>query len=366
MSRSTEGPTLSEYGEFRAIRDILLPLGVKSDAVTAVGDDCAYVALGDQWLAVSADVGPRPLIDLVPGRERNFEAGGWLAAVATISDLATAGAEPLLLTNCIDAPADLPIADLEAFMRGYFKACAAFGFKNGGGDLRQGRELIARVFGVGAVRQGPRIGRGGARAGDRIVAIGPTGQVMATYLNAIARSAAEPLSPEAAAILSYPTPQMREMAALVGRNLVHAASDKSDGLLVAVENIAGISELIYHLKLQSDFLDPATLLAAQRSGAASPWNIFFSWGDWSVAAAIPIARWSTFEAACAEAHINYRCIGQFTDEAGSLVTVDDAATHAINVVRNENFTDKGYNGGVEAHIRYMMETPIFGALVPVS
>lgn len=366
MSRSTKGPTLSDYGEFRAIRDIVLPLGMETDAVTVAGDDCAYVALGDDWLAVSADVGPRPLIDLVPGRERNFEAGGWLAAVATISDLATAGAEPLLLTNCVDAPADLPVADLEAFMRGFFKACSAFGFKNGGGDLRQGRELIARVFGVGAVRQRRRVGRGGAQAGDRIVAIGPTGQVMATYLNAVAGSPADPLSSEAVAILSYPTPRMREMASLVGRNLVHAASDTSDGLLGAIENIARRSELSYHIKLQSEFLDQATLLAAQRSGAASPWNVFFSWGDWSVAAAIPSARWATFEAACTEAHINYRCIGQFTDEAASLVTVDDAATYAINVVRNENFTSKGYNGGVEAHIRYMMETPIFGTLVPTS
>jgi len=360
------GLTLADYGEFRAIREIVLPLGVETDAATAVGDDCAYVALGNDWLAVSADVGPRPLIDLIPGRGRDFEAGGWLAAVATISDLATAGAAPLFLTNCIDAPADLPVADLEAFMRGYFKACATFGFKNGGGDLRQGRELIARVFGVGAVRQAPRIGRGGARAGDRIVAIGPTGQVMATYLNAIAESGAVPLSPEAVTVLSYPVPRMREMAALVARNLVNAASDTSDGLLGAIENIARRSELNYHLRLRSEFLDSATLLAAQRSGAASPWNIFFSWGDWSVATAVPNASWSTFEAACAEVHIDYRCIGEFTDEAESLLTVDDAATHAINIVRNENFTDKGYNGGVESHIRYMMETPIFGALMPMS
>jgi thiamine-monophosphate kinase len=161
--------------------DVVLPLARAADKLTQVGDDCTFIETGGDILAVTADVGPRPLIRSLAAHRDDWEASGWLAVVATASDVATAGAKPLLLANCTDAPANLGVDVLTQFMRGYFAAMVEFGFRNGGGDIRQGPVLAARVFGAGTLVGARRVGRGGARAGDRLVVIGPPGSFMAHW-----------------------------------------------------------------------------------------------------------------------------------------------------------------------------------------
>ena len=56
-----------------------------------------------------------------------------LAVVVSASDVAASGARPVCMTNCIEAPPDFRIGDLIRYVRGYFSACAEFGFRNGGG-----------------------------------------------------------------------------------------------------------------------------------------------------------------------------------------------------------------------------------------
>ena len=129
--------TLGELGELRLIEEVILPVARQHDVNTLAGDDCAYL-MANGLLAVTADVGPKPLLHALPGYENDHEAAGWMAVVATASDVATAGAEPLFLTNCIDASPDLTVGEFRQFIGGYFAACTAFGFRNGGGDVRHG------------------------------------------------------------------------------------------------------------------------------------------------------------------------------------------------------------------------------------
>src|SRR4051812_35802224 len=97
--------TLADLGEFRILAEVILPLARRADGVTEAGDDCAFVEAGGATLAVTADVGPRPLIRSLTAHCDDWEASGWMAVLATASDIASAGARPLLLTNCVDAPA---------------------------------------------------------------------------------------------------------------------------------------------------------------------------------------------------------------------------------------------------------------------
>jgi thiamine-monophosphate kinase len=230
--------TLQDVGEFWLIDRIIMPLAQRCDKQTETGNDCALIPVSECLLAITADVGPKPLLNRLKGFENDLEAWGWLSVVASASDIATSGARPFFLTNCIDAPTDLPIDKLERFLLGYFDACSEFGFKNGGGDLRQGPELAMRVFATGICSKSHMIGRN-ATIGNILYVIGPTGRLMSHFL--IADSILEnneKIPQELENVLRFPRPQLKAMKILADQGLVVAASDTSDGLLGAIENIS--------------------------------------------------------------------------------------------------------------------------------
>lgn len=355
--------TLADYGELRLIDEIILPMAREFDLATRSGDDCAYIEVGEKLLAATGDVGPRPVIQNLAAHREDWEAAGWLAVVATASDVASAAAKPLFMTNCIDAPPDLPVNALRSFMQGYFSALSAFGFRNGGGDLRHGPSLLARVFGVGVVEHGRRIGRSGTSQGDALVVIGPAGSFMANFLTAMTseRSTSRNLSPEESpATMRFPRPQLEAMQCLASLDLIVSASDTSDGLLGAIHNIAKASGCGFHLSLDGSMLSREILVAAASFEASSPWNIFFSWGDWSVAVAVPAVRLDELVEVCKGRGFDYRHLGYATEGPGltaQLSGEDDIFDLAL--VRNENFVLRGFNAGIDGHLDYLLRTPLF-------
>lgn len=355
------GARLADIGEFGLIERVVLPLAKRADDLTQVGDDCAFIEAGNETLVVTADVGPRPLIRSLAAYRDDWEASGWLAVVATASDVASAGARPLMLTNCVDAPADLEVAVLERFMEGYFKALNAFGFRNGGGDLRHGPELAARVFGVGTLGGVRRIGRSGARPGDRLVVVGPAGSFMSRYLLAAEAERGGSVFPAATPDddpLRFPRPQLQAMRILAEHDLVLSASDTSDGLLGAIGNIGRASRCGFALELHDDLLAPEVRSAAAIPRVASPWNLFFTWGDWSVAAVVGQERVAEFERICEQHVLDWRPLGWVTAEAGALDAVFNHRDYSVTPIRNENFIDHGFNAGLQGHLDYVLSTPI--------
>ena len=356
--------TLEDYGELRLIEEVVLPLAREYDVTTTVGDDCAIVSASGPMLAVTADVGPTPLVWSLPGYERDLEAAGWLSVVVSASDIATAGARPLCATNCIDAPPNLLIEDLVCFLRGYFRACSEFGFRNGGGDLRQGPRLSIRVFAVGVCDDSYCIGRSGANEGDHLIVIGPTGEFMATYLAAAEQvngtgSATELLSPSAEETLRFPRPKLIEMMTLHNEELVVAASDTSDGLLGAIDNLARASQCGFEMALSKEFL-PNAIRDSASDAMLDPWNIFFAWGDWSVAAIVRSEDYARFSAVCRDSSIQYLPIGRATSGSGRLTArIDNRDLVEVIPIRNENFVSRGFNAGLEGHLDYILGTSLF-------
>jgi thiamine-monophosphate kinase len=363
---NTKALTLAHLGELRLIEEIILPLARKCDVRTVAGDDCAYLPTNGMTLAVTADVGPKPLLLSLPGYENDLEAAGWLAVVATASDVATAGARPFFLTNCIDAPPDLPVADFETYLRGYFNACAEFGFFNGGGDVRHGPVLSIRVFGAGKCEHPYKIGRRGARLGDKLVLIGPPGVFMATYLLAAKghRGAVSDgrLTPEAASILRYPRPQLREIAELAKHGVFSAASDTSDGLIGAIDNLSRGSNCSFQLVLNDELL-PESVSTAASEQEINPWNIFVAWGDWSVVATVPDEKFTLFTSLCADHRISWMPLGMASGKEKKITArLNEGPEQDVTVLRNENFVSRGFNAGLKGHLDYMLTTPLFNEI----
>ena len=359
---SLHGKTLAEVGELRLIEEVILPIARSFDQETGAGDDCAFIQLGQHILAATGDVGPRPVIQNLAAHREDWEAAGWLAVVATASDVASAAAKPLFLTNCIDAPPDLPVEALSSFMRGYFRAMASFGFRNGGGDLRHGPNLLARVFGVGVVEHGRRIGRGGAASGDHLVAIGSTGVFMANFLLAMKaeETSTHSMTREDAPLsLRFPRPQLEAMQVLARHGLIVAASDTSDGLIGAVDNIAKVSRCGFHLTLDEAYIASEIYAAAKQFEVDSPWNIFFAWGDWSIAAIVPAGRLDAFKEVCQRHRFDWCHLGEAT-RSKNLTAQMTGANKQYNLanVRNENFVLRGFNSGIGGHLDYILKTPL--------
>ncbi|MFT9206406.1 thiamine-phosphate kinase [Acetobacter orientalis] len=357
MSKDRFSERLADVGEFGLLERILLPLAMSADPLTQVGDDCAFVDAGNETLVVTADVGPRPLVRSLAAYHDDWEASGWLAVVATASDVASSGALPLFLTNCVDAPADLEVDILQRFMRGYFNAMKTFGFRNGGGDLRHGPDLASRVFGVGTLSGVRRIGRTGACPGDRLVVVGPAGSFMSRYLLA---DEAERLGSIVSVDdrLRFPRPQIEAMRLLAEHNLVLAASDTSDGLLGAIENIGRASKCGFTLELHDALVAPEVVSASALPRVASVWNLFFAWGDWSVAVIVDSTRNADFESTCQQNKLDWRPLGWVTSETGTMTAVLEGCLYDITPVRNENFVERGFNKGLQAHLDYILSTPI--------
>jgi thiamine-monophosphate kinase len=359
---SLQGKTLAELGELRLLEEVVLPMARSFDQATSVGDDCAFIQVGEHMLAATGDVGPRPVIQNLAAHRDDWEAAGWLAVVATASDVASAAAKPLFLTNCTDAPPDLTVEALSSFMRGYFRALTTFGFRNGGGDLRHGPNLLARVFGVGLVEHGRRIGRGGASPGDHLVCIGPAGSFMANFLLAMKaeETASQALTPEdSPQLLRFPRPQLEAMQVLARHGLVVAASDTSDGLIGAVDNIARTSRCGFHLRLDEAHLAPEVRAAAEQFEVDSPWNIFFAWGDWSVAVVVPAGQLADFEAVCQSHQFEWRFLGEATMGKGLTAQKQGGDERFdVAIIRNENFVSRGFNAGISGHLDYILRTPL--------
>ena len=186
---------------------------------------------------------------------------------------------------------------------------------------------------------------------------------MSTYLRALAEEATiirgGQLNPDSIEVLRFPKPRFREMRNLVGNGVIAAASDTSDGLLAAIYNIANRSRCGFDLELTADLIPDYVARAARHADVGSEWNLFFAWGDWSIAAAVPAARLKEFRQICEADHVEYRVLGQMTDSRLFRARLNRDRMTKVQILRNENFRAVGYNSNLGEHLKYMLTTPIF-------
>ncbi|HKP92193.1 MAG TPA: AIR synthase related protein, partial [Thermoleophilaceae bacterium] len=128
---------------------------------------------GDELLAVTVDT-------LHAGEELETAASpyakGWLAATASLSDLAAVGARPLAtLVSCSFPKSTLADEDAVAVGRGAAEATRAQGAYLVGGDTNWSAEETLTSCALGHVARDRALTRIGARAGDLLYVTGPVG-----------------------------------------------------------------------------------------------------------------------------------------------------------------------------------------------
>lgn len=273
MTAINENRLLSRWAD-------LLPRAPRSRAAIHEAD-CELVSLGtDQLLALTVDTIDE---EVSLGLYRDPETAGRIAAVATLSDLAAVGADPLGLLLSVS----LPRAGAEGVQRcvaeGVTSACARAGTFVLGGDTSTSDALRLSCVGAGIVPADAALRRVGMREGDLIFASGPLG-------DGAALAASRWLLPEAAIHETSfdPWPRIAQGRAL--RGLASACMDTSDGLVATLDQLARLNEVEVHVgaPLES-LLSPSAESLRRRLGSSALPLLAAQHGEYELVFSIPEA-----------------------------------------------------------------------------
>jgi thiamine-monophosphate kinase len=214
------------------------------------GDDCAFVEIGGERLALSIDLS-------VEGTHFRLgwmtpEEVGWRATSAALSDLAAVAAEPLGLLVSLAVPPEWPAEHVSEIMEGVGAAASAAGASVWGGDLVRGRHAVVDVCVVGRLSQSP-VRRSGAQAGDELWVTGRLGGPFAALAAWNANT-----EPDAAARerFVHPVPRLKEATWLRDHG-ARALIDLSDGLVPDAGHLAAASRVGWTIDVDAVPLHPA-------------------------------------------------------------------------------------------------------------
>lgn len=155
---------------------------------------------------------------------------GYRAMASNLSDLAAAGARPVLATVSLGIPSRMSAEDVMTAYRGIAECSAEHRCPIAGGDTTRADVFFIAITAVGEVRATNFKGRAHARPGDVVALTGPLGAARAGLLLA-GGAGAQSNGASGAALEAFrtPKPKLREGKWLASSANVHAMMDLSDG-----------------------------------------------------------------------------------------------------------------------------------------
>ncbi len=246
---------MNPVGEFERIRAMLAiaeGMEVPDEVILGAGDDCAVVRPAPgQSIVLSTDLS----IEGVHFKRDwlTWEAIGYRAAAAALSDLAAMAARPIGILASLALPPALEQSVYEQLTAGFVSCLESSGAVLLGGDTsRSPAQVMIDITAVGVAEK--TIGRGGARPGDELWVTGFLGSA-ASAVSAL-QSGLEP-DPVARQNFERPEPRCREAIWLAQRNALTAAIDLSDGLVGDAVHLSDKSDVRVRIQAHRLPLDPS-------------------------------------------------------------------------------------------------------------
>ena len=250
--------------------------------------DAELVPIGnDQILATTIDTVDE---EIAAGLYPDAETAGWVAAAASLSDLAAVGATPVGLVASVLAPAPDTAAWLAGVARGLDGAAAEAGTYVLGGDTgRAAGASSVTVCAQGLVARESVLARVGMLPGDELYASAPLGDGAVWAAQQLLRL---PLGVEAF------RPSCRAPFCSSVRTHLSAAMDTSDGLIATLDQLARINEVGVDLMAPlGAVLSPAALKLSQGAGVSPLTLLAVFHGEFELVVAVPRRHRDAFEAA---------------------------------------------------------------------
>lgn len=248
--------------EFDLVRAFLDAADAPVEMRVPPGDDAAVVSLlPGEDLVIATDA---TVEDVHFRREwMSWEAVGWRAATAGLSDLAAMAARPVGILVSLLLPPELERGVATALATGVGGSLRAEGAGLLGGDTsRSPGPVVLDVVAVGGARV--PVSRSGARTGDELWVTGRLGGAAAAVSDL--RRGLEP-DPGARRRLERPRPRLREARWLHEREGLRAAIDLSDGLAGDARHLAAASRLALDVEVDAVPLHPSLEAWPRREAA---------------------------------------------------------------------------------------------------
>ncbi len=186
---------------------------------------------------------------------------GWITVMASLSDLAAVGADPLGMLIAVSIQPDRDNQFVDGIARGMEDACRSQGVFILGGDTNEASALSLTGCALGLVPRQKNLSRKGCRPGDSVFITGPAGSGNALGL---VRLAGYPES-------FFPEENYRPVAALkqgrIIRSFASCCMDTSDGVLTTLDQLMRINNLGFELDANwSRLLAPEVLELCTKTG----------------------------------------------------------------------------------------------------
>ena len=237
--------------------------------------DCEIVQLReDLYLATTIDTLGE---ELMTGLYRDVYTIGWVAAAASLSDLAATGVDPVGVMLSTTWPEHFKLEDQKRLAQGFLDCCNAANVCLLGGDQNHGAALSISSVGIGTSATRPLM-RSGAKSGDLLCL---SGKVGIGPMMGIGLLMGKPGIPESS---FRPQPQPKQTARL--KLFAHAAIDLSDGLMSACFDLARASDRDLDLTWSPETIDPLGRAFCEKNSLPQFYNWLGEHGDFTLLTAI--------------------------------------------------------------------------------
>jgi thiamine-monophosphate kinase len=230
---------LADLGERVAIQRIAAIL-TKGKYNLGIGDDCAAIDLGNNYLLVTTDMMSQRTH--IPSQMTPYQMGWFLVAI-NLSDIAAKGGTPLGVVCSFG----LPKKTSEMFLRELTKgadACAVrFGTTIVGGDTKETTEITLCGTAFGTMKKDEFMSRSGAQPGDVVAVTGTLGKAGAGYY-ALQRNKKEK---KLSNTLLEPQPRLKEGRLLAQLHSITSSMDLSDGLSASLYQLQEINSVGFEI-----------------------------------------------------------------------------------------------------------------------
>lgn len=333
---------LRDIGE-RKLTELIIP-----KFCGGAGDDCCFFPLGDSDLVVTTDPVPIPAAKAIAGDADLYWAGRLLVTI-NASDLAAAGATPLLFVVAAEFSPELETSDLERFLIGVADGCSKVGLSYSGGNLKEAVGFAATGTAIGSVPSGRGLRRSGVSGDDVIFSVGQGGEFWRDAFRWQAGERFEKLSSK----LFAPEPQTREMAILREQVAITCAMDNSDGLLSTLDQIARVNRRQVLLDLDALTVPHSNLVALEQA------RLWLGWGDWNVVISVASSNVERLLRVADENSISIVRIGQFIQGVPGLVLSARGHRSLAPRLESERFVqDSWFLEGIEGYIKRLLSLPL--------
>jgi len=317
---------LSDLGERQAIRLISKILS-EGDIAVGIGDDCAVLDFGDEYLLVSTDMIFQETH--IPKVMTPWQIG-WFIVAINLSDIAAKGGRPLGLVLSLGLPKDTTELFLKELMNGANDCATKNGTTIVGGDTKENSQITICGTAFGTVRKDEFMSRKGAKPGDVVAVTGTLGKAGAGYF-ALQHGMKDNILKD----ILEPQPRIKEGRTLAKQKIVASCMDISDGLSSSLYQLQELNKVGFEIKKDCIPLSPSLLDLSKKHTEMDVYEYALHFGgDYELLLTIP-------PDAFGQAKEKLTAIGTVTKEQG-ITLIDGASKTTLKNKGYEHFKDSDF------------------------